>query len=160
TGHAPAMMKTTPVAKHIPPISSITARKPGALSERCGVSTAENNVGSSRTALSGVMAILYSDTMAKRTLSRNRTPARRKAAAPRKPLKTTRKPPAKVMRRRGRKTGIMAGGAARSLTAAEIEEAFRRFQAANPEPEGELKHVDPYTLLVAVVLSAQATDAG
>ncbi|MEA2903596.1 MAG: endonuclease [Alphaproteobacteria bacterium] len=45
-------------------------------------------------------------------------------------------------------------------TPAEVEEAFRRFHAANPEPEGELKHVDPYTLLVAVVLSAQATDAG
>jgi endonuclease-3 len=45
-------------------------------------------------------------------------------------------------------------------TPAEIEEAFRRFRAARPEPRGELKHVDPYTLLVAVVLSAQATDAG
>jgi len=37
---------------------------------------------------------------------------------------------------------------------------FRRFQAANPEPKGELEHANPYTLLVAVVLSAQATDAG
>jgi endonuclease-3 len=37
---------------------------------------------------------------------------------------------------------------------------FRRFREANPEPRGELEHVDPYTLLVAVVLSAQATDAG
>ena len=45
-------------------------------------------------------------------------------------------------------------------TPAEIEEAFRRFRAARPEPRGELEHVDPYTLLVAVVLSAQATDAG
>ena len=45
-------------------------------------------------------------------------------------------------------------------TPAEIEEAFRRFAAANPEPRGELQHVNPYTLLVAVVLSAQATDAG
>jgi endonuclease-3 len=45
-------------------------------------------------------------------------------------------------------------------SAAEIEEAFRRFQAANPAPQTELEHVDPYTLLVAVVLSAQATDAG
>ncbi len=44
--------------------------------------------------------------------------------------------------------------------AAEVEEAFRRFAAANPEPKGELLHRDPYTLLVAVVLSAQATDAG
>jgi endonuclease-3 len=45
-------------------------------------------------------------------------------------------------------------------TLAEIEEAFRRLQAANAEPKGELFHIDPYTLLVAVVLSAQATDAG
>jgi endonuclease-3 len=45
-------------------------------------------------------------------------------------------------------------------TAAEVEEAFRRFAKANPEPRGELEHVDPYTLLIAVVLSAQATDAG
>jgi endonuclease III len=43
---------------------------------------------------------------------------------------------------------------------ARIEEIFRRFKAANPEPRGELEHVNPYTLLVAVVLSAQATDAG
>jgi endonuclease-3 len=43
---------------------------------------------------------------------------------------------------------------------AEVEEAFRRFQAAMPEPKGELQHVNPFTLLVAVVLSAQATDAG
>ena len=42
---------------------------------------------------------------------------------------------------------------------AEIEEAFRRFAAANPEPVGELQYVTPFTLLVAVVLSAQATDA-
>jgi endonuclease-3 len=45
-------------------------------------------------------------------------------------------------------------------TNAEVEEAFRRFQAANPEPVGELQYVTPFTLLVAVVLSAQATDAG
>jgi endonuclease III len=45
-------------------------------------------------------------------------------------------------------------------TKAEIEEAFRRFQAAEPAPKGELQHVNPFTLLVAVVLSAQATDAG
>jgi len=42
----------------------------------------------------------------------------------------------------------------------EVEEAFRRFQADNPEPRGELAHQDPFTLLIAVVLSAQATDAG
>jgi endonuclease-3 len=45
-------------------------------------------------------------------------------------------------------------------TPAEIYEAFSRFRKANPEPKGELEHLNPYTLLVAVVLSAQATDAG
>jgi len=45
-------------------------------------------------------------------------------------------------------------------TPAEVREAFSRLRAARPEPKGELEHVDPYTLLVAVVLSAQATDAG
>ena len=42
----------------------------------------------------------------------------------------------------------------------QIEEMFRRFQEANPEPKTELISVNTYTLLVAVVLSAQATDAG
>jgi endonuclease-3 len=41
-----------------------------------------------------------------------------------------------------------------------IVEIFRTFAAITPEPRGELEHVNPYTLLVAVVLSAQATDAG
>ena len=53
-----------------------------------------------------------------------------------------------------------AAGQMPRWTTAEIEEAFRRFAAAKPHPEGELKHVNPFTLLVAVVLSAQATDAG
>jgi endonuclease-3 len=43
---------------------------------------------------------------------------------------------------------------------AEVRALFERFQAANPEPKGELESVNAYTLLVAVVLSAQATDAG
>ena len=42
----------------------------------------------------------------------------------------------------------------------EIEEIFRRLAAANPEPQTELHYVNPYTLLVAVVLSAQSTDEG
>src|SRR5688500_13074141 len=37
-------------------------------------------------------------------------------------------------------------------------ELFRRLQAANPEPQSELTHSTPFELLVAVVLSAQATD--
>lgn len=42
----------------------------------------------------------------------------------------------------------------------EVVEAFSRFQKASPHPKGELEHVNNFTLLVAVVLSAQATDAG
>ncbi len=49
---------------------------------------------------------------------------------------------------------------AAGVSAATAREIFRRFQAANPEPKGELEHVNVFTLLVAVVLSAQATDAG
>lgn len=41
-----------------------------------------------------------------------------------------------------------------------IHEIFTRFQQAEPEPKGELEHVNAYTLLVAVALSAQATDVG
>ncbi len=41
-----------------------------------------------------------------------------------------------------------------------IEAIFARLAAANPEPKGELFYTNPFTLLVAVVLSAQATDAG
>ena len=43
---------------------------------------------------------------------------------------------------------------------ADVRELFARFSRANPEPKGELEHSNAYTLLVAVVLSAQATDLG
>jgi endonuclease III len=45
------------------------------------------------------------------------------------------------------------------LTAAAIAEIFRRFAELDPNPKTELRYRDPFTLLVAVVLSAQATDA-
>ena len=41
-----------------------------------------------------------------------------------------------------------------------IRDVFSRFQASEPEPRGELHHTNAYTLVVAVALSAQATDAG
>lgn len=60
-----------------------------------------------------------------------------------------------------------SNGAARSrrhartaYTKAELEEIFRRFSIQRPEPKGELEHVNPFTLVVAVALSAQATDVG
>lgn len=43
---------------------------------------------------------------------------------------------------------------------ADVETFFTRLHAADPDPRGELEHINSYTLLVAVILSAQATDAG
>ena len=54
----------------------------------------------------------------------------------------------------------MTAEASRSERAALAEAVFERLAAANPEPKGELESVNPFTFLVAVVLSAQATDAG
>jgi endonuclease-3 len=48
----------------------------------------------------------------------------------------------------------------RPFKASEIEEFFSRFAKRNPNPRSELAYINPYTLLVAVVLSAQATDKG
>jgi len=49
---------------------------------------------------------------------------------------------------------------AKPFSRAEVEEFFARLKKHTPEPETELRYVNPYTLLVAVVLSAQATDKG
>ncbi|MEK9966991.1 MAG: endonuclease III [Rhodospirillaceae bacterium] len=46
------------------------------------------------------------------------------------------------------------------MTKDDIEEFFRRLSAANPNPQTELEYTNVYTLLVAVVMSAQATDVG
>jgi endonuclease III len=46
------------------------------------------------------------------------------------------------------------------LSDSDLAEFFRRLHAIEPEPKGELEHINAFTLLVAVVLSAQATDAG
>jgi endonuclease-3 len=55
----------------------------------------------------------------------------------------------------------MAGAKkAKKLKAPEIEAIFARFHEIEPEPKGELDYVNAFTLLVAVVLSAQATDVG
>ena len=77
------------------------------------------------------------------------TTARKSAAPKKKPAAAKAKGRAKT-----------SPEATKSWTPAEIHEAFTRFRNANPEPKGELEHLNPFTLLVAVVLSAQATDAG
>ena len=87
--------------------------------------------------------------MARKTTRQSRKAARKGKAAHLKGRKTQSKAAAEA-----------ADGALPQWTTAEIEKAFRRFAAANPTPRGELQHINPFTLLVAVVLSAQATDAG
>jgi endonuclease-3 len=92
-----------------------------------------------------------------------RKPALKKPASTKAPAK---KPAAKkpVMAKPARAAKKLPAKAkpvaSRPWTPAEVYEAFDRFRKANPEPKGELEHLNPYTLLVAVVLSAQATDAG
>ncbi|HWX57777.1 endonuclease III [Bradyrhizobium sp.] len=98
----------------------------------------------------------------KPTASKRVKKSRTRPAASRTPVK-----PAKAAAKSGQagaaKTSVgraPKSRAPRTWTPAEIHEAFSRFRKANPEPKGELEHLNPYTLLVAVVLSAQATDAG
>jgi endonuclease-3 len=69
---------------------------------------------------------------------------------------------AAVVKRRPPKAKAPARNAKRRtrLSKPAIAEMFRRFRAADPDPKSELEYVNPFTLLVAVVLSAQATDAG
>jgi endonuclease III len=93
--------------------------------------------------------------MARKTTKQNRaTQQRLKAARQRKAARL------KDRKTRAKADAKAAHGELPQWTKPEIEEAFRRFEAANPVPRGELEHINPFTLLVAVVLSAQATDAG
>jgi endonuclease-3 len=89
-----------------------------------------------------------------------RKPSRKAAAKRNKKLRAGRRAKVKPAPKRAAADVKAAQGALPQWTTAQIAEAFRRFKAANPEPKGELQHINPFTLLVAVVLSAQATDAG
>jgi endonuclease-3 len=109
--------------------------------------------------------IIRSSPAIKKTSARSQPkPAAKRA--PKAPVLAS-KPGAKSGRavKKGLKAAALKGGKAsllkvRPWTEAEVHEAFSRFRRANPEPKGELEHLNPFTLLVAVVLSAQATDAG
>ena len=89
------------------------------------------------------MSVLKSAAARKKSAPKKKAPAAKKAAA-------AKKTPAAKKAKRVR----------RVVDAATVQEIFTRFQKANPEPKGELEHVNAFTLLVAVVLSAQATDVG
>ena len=94
--------------------------------------------------------------LAKKSRAESKTAAARRPAA--KPGQTG--IAKKVVAKKAPKAKASAQTSTKPWTAAEVDEAFSRFSKANPEPKGELEHLNPYTLLVAVVLSAQATDAG
>ena len=86
----------------------------------------------------------------------------RRAEAPNRaarPAKRARGGNEKLLPHAETSAGKVEGGRTR-LSKAAIAEMFRRFHAADPDPKTELEYVNPFTLLVAVVLSAQATDAG
>src|SRR5437868_687021 len=95
--------------------------------------------------------------MAKKT-----APSRSKksSAATRRPSKRVAKKRASRAPTRRTKPAARAPRKIKPWPAAEVHEAFDRFRKASPEPKSELEHLSPYTLLVAVALSAQATDAG
>jgi len=86
-------------------------------------------------------------------------PKKSAARAEANPARAPKKAP-KALKLKSPKPKSSSSKAQKPWTPAEVREAFTRFQKANPEPKGELEHLNPFTLLVAVVLSAQATDAG
>ena len=133
-------------------------------SERCGVSRAEKSIGSIERRIKvvacGHRVSVYPDHGENHPLKSAKKPPF--DPRPRKPAK---KPPSRPNAWRKNREAkaiseIKTTNEAKTMDPAEVYEAFSRFRKANPEPKGELEHLNPYTLLVAVVLSAQATDAG
>src|SRR6476660_7433036 len=137
----------------------ISTKKPVRLSERCGVTRAENSVGWSSggsKSLPAVIAYQYIPIMAKII----RSLRAKKSGVPSVPKKVAKKVVKATPEPAAKKSLKPKSLKPKPWTPAEVYEAFSRFRKANPEPKGELEHLNPYTLLVAVVLSAQATDAG
>jgi len=97
--------------------------------------------------------------MAKKTISAAR---KTKIGPAKSPRKDAAKPPAKAAKTGPKKPKAKAPkpNSLKPWSPEEVREAFERFSKANPDPRGELEHLNPYTLVVAVALSAQATDAG
>jgi endonuclease-3 len=86
--------------------------------------------------------------------------SRAKQSAKRRAKKKAAPKRAVARRTAGKSRAGKPAGKIKPWSEAEVREAFERFRNASPEPRGELEHINPYTLLVAVALSAQATDAG
>src|SRR6185369_5983294 len=119
----------------------------------------ENSVGWSSVGSKSLLAVIayqYIPIMAKIT----RSISAKKSGAPSVPKKVAKKGAKVAPKSVAKKSSKPKSLKPKPWTPAEVYEAFSRFRKANPEPKGELEHLNPYTLLVAVVLSAQATDAG
>src|SRR5260370_13846963 len=92
-----------------------------------------------------------------------------KPAPPQRVKKSRNRPAAGQEREKSAKKAVTKLGQARAakksinaikpLTRPEVREAFSRFRKANPEPQGAVGHVNPYTLPRALVLSAHTTCA-
>src|SRR6266436_481403 len=151
----------------MPPTAAMTIRNPARLRERCGVTTAEKSAGSAARnsavgPLRDVMEVHYRSNMGRKANPTTSKVKPGKASPRAKPRRGSKPPPALPAgedRLRGRPKSKTASKP-KAWTEAEVEEAFRRLRAANPQPRGELRYINPFTLLIAVVLSAQATDAG
>lgn len=93
-------------------------------------------------------------------MAEDQTPSAKKRKAPAaKPAAPTKHAPSTTVKAKTA-VGAEKPKKAKKITysPAEIRALFERFKEANPEPKGELDYVNPFTLVVAVALSAQATD--
>src|SRR5262245_13741278 len=90
----------------------------------------------------------------KATARKQAEPKKKAGTAAAEPRSRAKKPPpkaklskSKASKSKASKAKSQKVGATRPWTAAEIHEAFSRFRNANPEPKGELEHLNPFTLL-------------
>src|SRR5262249_47359185 len=147
TGQAPTIRKKMPAVKLMPPSTSMKIKKPSGPSDRCGVGTGEKIVGSGGGALSGGLPVDIGETRGPKT-PKKATKRTAKRATQRRVRQSLKKAGAgkaaavKGGRQREAADRKADAGALPQWTPAEVEEAFRRFQAAMPAPETELEHVD------------------
>ena len=87
-------------------------------------------------------------------------PSKKRKAAVAKPAAPAKRVPSAASAKAKTAAKVEKPKKAKKITysPAEIRALFERFKQANPEPKGELEHTNPFTLVVAVALSAQATD--
>src|SRR6185437_9796028 len=146
-GQAPMIRKATPAAKLITVKNAINSMKPVRLSERCGVSKAENRTGSGASgskSLPVVMTYQYTPFMGKIIHAQRakkaqvRLPPKKSAKAKSKVKSKAKSTPVNPTKRSGRKSKPSKTTASKAWTPGQVREVFERFQRANPEPRGEL----------------------